>query len=429
MYANIARRILEIGGFLYQRTDLTVKEPATIVSYVSSSVQNGTRSSQGYREGHIGGPPLLHQHRSHPSHLTRGYPQDRMFPEIQLDQHATTTQTQSIGRELYQRKLSEKILGEAPMNIHADRGVLQGEPNQIQQFSDLQNTSETHSDMATSTRMHLTKTDLAGSNARKLERKSNILRTIKPRKKLRALDQEAFSEKPRSAPKHISTPAKTRRKSKMLLEIRAHNTSPERESVPDGEILDKLQNVPLTRSVRRDLLSFIRNEPRVPRKNLNLRKLMGAELGVKTRGEKPSFTDENHSLRRGLNQSRQVSKDEMDNWNVGDDDNECSSDDHETNDQSIRQSIENSGAIDQHKQKMGAELDWSIRDSMKSQSSFGKDVVIERPNSCSFKVENGLYVFSPTLAAFFDFGQLLKDIEAVAGHSVGFAKVVVPSDL
>ena len=46
----------------------------------------------------------------------------------------------------------------------------------------------------------------------------------------------------------------------------------------------------------------------------------------------------------------------------------------------------------------------------------------------AFHMEGGLYVFTPTLANYSDFGTFLKDIEEVAGRKMGVVKVIVPSE-
>lgn len=43
-------------------------------------------------------------------------------------------------------------------------------------------------------------------------------------------------------------------------------------------------------------------------------------------------------------------------------------------------------------------------------------------------MEEGLYVFTPTVAAFSDFGHFLKDVVEIAGRKMGVVKVVVPSE-
>ena len=44
-----------------------------------------------------------------------------------------------------------------------------------------------------------------------------------------------------------------------------------------------------------------------------------------------------------------------------------------------------------------------------------------------FHVEDGLHIFSPTMAAFSDFGRFLRDVEEIAGRKTGVVKVVVPA--
>ena len=43
------------------------------------------------------------------------------------------------------------------------------------------------------------------------------------------------------------------------------------------------------------------------------------------------------------------------------------------------------------------------------------------------RVENDLHIFSPTMAAFSDFGRSLRDKEEIAGRKTGVVKVVVPA--
>ena len=44
-----------------------------------------------------------------------------------------------------------------------------------------------------------------------------------------------------------------------------------------------------------------------------------------------------------------------------------------------------------------------------------------------FRVKNDLHIFSPTVAAFSDFGRFLRDVEEIAGRKTGVVKVVVPA--
>lgn len=57
-------------------------------------------------------------------------------------------------------------------------------------------------------------------------------------------------------------------------------------------------------------------------------------------------------------------------------------------------------------------------------------VTAEIPESFqgAFHMEEGLYVFTPTVAAFSDFGHFLKDVVEIAGRKMGVVKVVVPSE-
>ena len=45
-----------------------------------------------------------------------------------------------------------------------------------------------------------------------------------------------------------------------------------------------------------------------------------------------------------------------------------------------------------------------------------------------FRVENDLHIFSPTMAAFSDFGRFLRNVEEIAGRKTGVVKVVVPAE-
>ena len=46
----------------------------------------------------------------------------------------------------------------------------------------------------------------------------------------------------------------------------------------------------------------------------------------------------------------------------------------------------------------------------------------------AFHMEEGLYVFTPTAAAFSDFCRFLKDVEEIAGRKMGVVKIIVPSE-
>lgn len=45
----------------------------------------------------------------------------------------------------------------------------------------------------------------------------------------------------------------------------------------------------------------------------------------------------------------------------------------------------------------------------------------------AFHMEKGLYVFTPTATAFFNFPRFLKDVEEIAGRKMGVVKVIIPS--
>ena len=47
----------------------------------------------------------------------------------------------------------------------------------------------------------------------------------------------------------------------------------------------------------------------------------------------------------------------------------------------------------------------------------------------AFHMDAGLYVFTPTLDNFSNFGAFLKDVEEIAGRKMGVVKVIVPSKL
>ena len=83
----------------------------------------------------------------------------------------------------------------------------------------------------------------------------------------------------------------------MLRELDSHNESPEHEFEPDMEILHDETNGPfLTRSAAHKVESFLNNKTPTPLKNLNVKRLMNAELSVTLKGTRTwDFPNDNNS--------------------------------------------------------------------------------------------------------------------------------------
>lgn len=122
-------------------------------------------------------------------------------------------------------------------------------------------------------------------------------------------------KKPRSSQQASGNPPPT---SAMLREIAAHNESPE-DSEPDINLLRTSTEVPfLTRSARKDLEKILKNEALTPRKSLNVRSLMKAELLGTPKGTK-TFYFEGHKKPRSSSHQTQLESPEGLDFNIGKD--------------------------------------------------------------------------------------------------------------
>lgn len=100
--------------------------------------------------------------------------------------------------------------------------------------------------------------------------------------------------------------------SAMLREIAAHNESPE-HSEPDMNLLRKSMEVPfLTRSARKDLDKILKNEALTPRKSLNVKSLMKAELLGIPKRTKTSYFEEQTNPRTSSHQTQPESLENLD---------------------------------------------------------------------------------------------------------------------
>lgn len=129
-------------------------------------------------------------------------------------------------------------------------------------------------------------------------------------------DQENIRLKtPRLSKQASENPAP---RSGMLREIAAHNESPT-DSEPDINLLRTSADVPfLTRSARKDLEKILKNEALTPRKNLNVKRLMRAEL-FGTPKEMKTFYFEGHKNRKSSSYQAQLESSEDLDFNVGQD--------------------------------------------------------------------------------------------------------------
>lgn len=106
--------------------------------------------------------------------------------------------------------------------------------------------------------------------------------------------------------------------SAMLREIAAHNESPE-DSEPDMNLLRTSTKVPfLTRSARKDLEKVLKNEALTPRKSLNVKSLMKAELLGTPKGIKTFYFEGHNNPRSTSHQTQHKSPEDME-FNIGED--------------------------------------------------------------------------------------------------------------
>ena len=86
----------------------------------------------------------------------------------------------------------------------------------------------------------------------------------------------------------------------MLREIEAHNQSPEAEDglelATTRDLEDDFRETPLTRGARKSLMRIVKNGSLTPRKSLNVKLLMLAELSGAEKGTKRFYTEGSSDL-------------------------------------------------------------------------------------------------------------------------------------
>lgn len=147
---------------------------------------------------------------------------------------------------------------------------------------------------------------------RKRKRTTDFLRELEPNKESPELESASGPETHRPITRDSSQPPprKRKRRSKMLRELDPHNESPEQDSEPDIGILhDSTKGPFFTRSAAHKVVSFLKNKTPTPPKDLNLDRLMYAELKGMQKGTKtwyfPGDTDPGSSSQQRQPESGQ----------------------------------------------------------------------------------------------------------------------------
>ena len=143
---------------------------------------------------------------------------------------------------------------------------------------------------------------------RKRKRTTDFLGELEPDKKSPELELASGSESHRPITRGSSQPPsqKRARRSKMLRELDPHNESPEQESEPDMEMIHESTK---TRSAAHKVVNFLKNRTPTPPKNLNIKRLMYAELSGTPKGTKtwyfPANSNPGSSSQQRQPESRQ----------------------------------------------------------------------------------------------------------------------------
>ena len=124
---------------------------------------------------------------------------------------------------------------------------------------------------------------------RKRKRITDFLSEHEPNDKSPKHESASGSETHRPITRGLSQPPpqKQKRRLRMLRELDAHNESPEHEFEPEMEMFHDSTNGPFhTRSGAHKVESFLNNKAPTPPKNLNVKRLMHAELSGTPKGTK-----------------------------------------------------------------------------------------------------------------------------------------------
>lgn len=130
--------------------------------------------------------------------------------------------------------------------------------------------------------------------ARKRKRASDFFVEREPNENSPELKSASRSETPRPITRGLSQPParKQKRKSKMLRELDPYNESPEQDSEADIGMLHESTKFP-TRSATHKLESFLKDKTPTPPKDLNVDRLMYAELRGTPKGTKTYYFPDN----------------------------------------------------------------------------------------------------------------------------------------
>ena len=230
---------------------------------------------------------------------------------------------------------------------------------------------------------------LSAPPTRKRRRTTGFLNELEPNTKSPELESASGPEMHRPITRGSSQPPprKRKRRSKMLRELDPHNESPEQDSEPDMGILHESTKGPFfTRSAAHKVVSFLKNKTPTPPKDLNLDRLMYAELSGMPKGTKtwhfPSDTDPGSSSQQRQPESRQETvvdiKEECEedtlpkNVNTSDRIRSQSSSTSLTLSQQPRSSSEAS----ERNQAVAVESAWSMWDREKGKSSFNSKLAV-----------------------------------------------------
>ena len=128
---------------------------------------------------------------------------------------------------------------------------------------------------------------LSAPPTRKRKRTTDVVSELEAHNKSPEPESASGSEARQSVTRGSSQLPSRKRRSKMLRELDPHNESPEQESEPDiGMVQESTKGAFFTRSAAREFKNFLKNKTPTPPKDLNIKRLMYAELSGTPKGTK-----------------------------------------------------------------------------------------------------------------------------------------------
>ena len=220
---------------------------------------------------------------------------------------------------------------------------------------------------------------LSAPSTRKRKRTTDAVSELEAHNKSPEPESASGSEARQSITRGSSQPPSRKRRSKMLRELDPHNESPEQESEPDiGMVHESTEGRFCTRSAARKFKSFLKNKTPTPPKDLNIKRLMYAELSGTPKGTKTWYFP-NDSNPGSSSQQRQPEPRQSTDVNIKEEDEEGSlwenirtSGGSRSQSNLIRRTMSQQLRNRKSRQDQAVELEseWSMWDREKGQSSF-----------------------------------------------------------